>query len=107
MKLNENLPYATIYGHHSATYEQGGVLFNGGGEPVKPDAAPAALASVDYDAEAFLSELLRGTPMSRKKVAEVAEQAGIAWFDVENAAAALNVERRRQGFGETWKLIEG
>lgn len=104
MQLNKDKPFATIYGHHSATYEQGGVLFNGGGEPVEPGAAPAALASVDYDAEAFLAELLQGTPMSRKKVAEVAEQAGIAWFDVENAAASLNVDRRKKGFGETWLL---
>lgn len=105
MQLDRKKSFATIYGHSNAMYEQGGCLFNGSGEQVAESEQDISEPTTEYDSvESFLKNALNETSLSRKKVAELAEKAGFTWLDVETTAGLLNVQRRKQGVGEVWKI---
>jgi hypothetical protein len=105
MQLDRKKSFATIYGHVNAIFEQDGMLFNGSGKQVFEPEAEISDPDTEHDSvESFLKNALNETSLSRKKVAELAEKAGFAWLDVETTAGLLNVQRRKQGVGEVWKI---
>jgi hypothetical protein len=112
MKLDKSKPYGQVFGHHSASYEQDGKFFDGGGklipeskEAAVPTPAPETAKFVG-GAGAFLLRILKEGPMSKGGVYKEAEEAKLNWADVKNAAVTLNVHVYSQKSTEYWKLVE-
>jgi hypothetical protein len=110
MKLNQKQPYGHVYGNHVAAFTQNGKFFDGAGNEVDDDGVmvdppEADLAETEAAAE-FLKQLLDGTQVSKKKVADAAEAEGISWHLVENAANELDVVKFKKGVVWFWRLNE-
>jgi len=107
MKLNVKQPYGHIYGNHAAVYTQNGHFFDGAGNEVDTS---GDIIGGDEDeegsprAELFLTELLSGGALSKKKVADAAEREDIPWVDIENAANAMDIVKFKVGVVMNWRL---
>ena len=104
------MPFATITGHSSAAYEQGGMLFDGAGEPLSPEKRAKTDAIIETDdlanAKAFLMTILKNGPLSKSTVYKAAEGNNQAWTDVTRAAEMLPVMKFSYQKQEHWKLSE-
>ena len=58
-KFDQSKPHGTVYGHPSAKFEQGGVVYKGDGTPLDPKAAA--------EAEAEMAERNREDEEARKR----------------------------------------
>lgn len=110
MKLDTNRPYAQIWGHAAASYEQGGILFDGSGEAVEENAKEINEETAENEdalvvARELLTSALSGGAVSKGGVFKAAEDAHVAWADVMSMAAAMNVRKYKQGRAEMWKLV--
>jgi hypothetical protein len=111
MKLNPKEPFGHIYGNHVASYTQHGKFFDGAGVEIDKDGLTVGAAENDESdaveaAQAFLTELLTGTKVSKAKVVKAAEVEGHSWHNVEEAADLLGVVKFKVGVVQTWKLSE-
>lgn len=112
MKLDTKKPYGQIFGHHSASYEQDGKLFDGGGTLIVDSKDAAVLTPAQEPVKVvdgagdFLLRVLKEGPMSKGGVYKEAEEAKLNWADVKNAAVTLNVHVYSQKSTEYWKLSE-
>lgn len=117
MKLDRSKPYGVIYGHQSAQFEQGGILFNGLGEALgAPDMALMAMAARGErtpdefeNAKAFLIQVLRGGPVLKSTVFKEAEGNNQDWSHITQAVALMGIQIiRAPGAGRPilWKLPE-
>lgn len=122
MKLDRSKPFATIYGHDQASYQQNDILFNGADEPLGKledmEFEPVNVPGKDTDllietdkvasAEAFLRTLLQGGPIKKAVVKDEADRNNQQWDDVQSAAALMGLQKITQGTGavkwELWKL---
>lgn len=115
MKLNRKEPYGEVYGHAWAAYEQGGVLFDGAGEPlqeVKPlQQEPLSITSFDdspnyqgMQARDFLNGILKEGPLTQSAVFKECEANNQDWESVKTAFAAMGGQTFKQRNGFYWKL---
>lgn len=112
MKLDFNLPYGTITGHHSARYEQGGMLFDAAGDSLSPE----RLRDVEADdiietdavdnAKQFLLHILKSGPLSKSAVYKVAQTNNQPWDAVKTAFELLGVVTFAYRNATMWKLPE-
>jgi len=112
MRLDRDRAFAHVYGHETAVYEQGGVLFDGAGNPVKPMAAVRSTGDsviphnrVD-SSRVFLLNILKSGPLSKSAVYKVSSDNNQAWEDVKAAADLIGVVKFQYQKSETWKLPE-
>jgi len=96
MKLDKSAPYGAICGHHVASYEQGGKLFDAAGNEVKQDDTPE-----------FITALLSEGPLPKSKVFQIAQDEGRDWDTVKSVADRIGVDKSKVKNIETWKLNSG
>jgi len=114
MKLNMNLPYGEVYGHPFAAYEQGGVLYDGAGEPLEaPVRVEQTSVSVPTDfspnyqgmqARDFLNGLLKEGPLTQTAIYKEAENNNQNWEEVKKAFSEMGGQTFKQRNGFYWKL---
>lgn len=114
MKLDKAKPFAQIWGHETALYEQGGTLFDGAGKPIEEaleaDAPPLSTPQEDSPKKltprGFLTHALSGGPVERARLHTQAGELGVLWNDVLTAAADMGVfkERRGKTLTEVWSI---
>ena len=95
MKLDRSRPFGMIIGADYAKYEQDGRLFNEREEPIDFREADALeeteetlINNEPLPVEAFLKTILRGGPIQKSTVRQLADQANLQWSDVQDAFAA-------------------
>lgn len=106
MNLDRDKTYGTVWGHPSASFAQGGKLFNGAGEEVKPEkAVPASSdASPPQDSESFIQAILSGGPVLQSNVYKEVGLKGLDWTDVKSEAARLGVKIEDSKGKLTWSI---
>ena len=112
MKLDRNLPYATIVGHDTARYEQGGMLFG----PDEISLAPPASARTPVEdiihhdgvenAKQFLLTVLKGKPVSKSALFKAAQDTNLEWENVRQASLLLGIIAFTYRNSTMWKLPE-
>jgi len=111
IKMNLNRPYANIYGHAAAVYEQDGNLYDGEYKQLK--AAPTApeppnkyVTETDplANAKAFLKAVLSTNTVSKSAIFKEAENNNQPWSDVKDAADALGILKSNHKNLEMWRL---
>lgn len=109
MKFDPTKPYGQVYGHHAASYEQGGILFSGSGEPIPIEdlEEPQDEEKVPEETElkSFLGKILEGGPVSQANVYKEAGAKNHNWADVKTVAASMNVRIRAVKGKAVWSLI--
>lgn len=110
--LDKKLPYATITGHEIARYEQGGMLFDGAGQPI-PDKKLKAVEKdriIETDdvenAKTFLCNVLKSGPLSKSVVFKVAEENNQSWDSIKKASALMGLVTFTYNKATMWKLPE-
>ena len=116
MKLDRTKSFATVYGHESASFQQGDVLF-GGDEMALEALTPAAKrrqTQADKDdtiptddvtsAKVFLTTILKGGPVSKSAVFKEAESNNQSWAVVTTASADMGIVKFQVKGQEMWKL---
>lgn len=113
MKLDTQLPYGTITGHHIARYEQGGLLFDAEGNSIAPAklkelaAADAIVETDEVDsAREFLLHILKSGPLSKSAVYKVAETNNQSWDAIKRASTLLGIITYAYRNATMWKLPE-
>ena len=115
MKLDTSKPHAVVYGHLEASYEQNGILYDGGGNPLQPPKPEQAKAKakeiiVEHDgvenAKEFLKNILKQGPLSKSTVFKTAEDNNQKWEHVKDAASLLNIAKVHAKGLEVWKLSD-
>jgi hypothetical protein len=110
VKLDRTKNFGTITGHEVASYEQGGMLFDGAGESIGVPRRAAVdkdrvIQSADLEsAKSFLSSILANGPLSKPVIFKAAEGNNQSWDLVKQAAAVLPVVQFQYQNRETWKL---
>jgi len=108
MKLDKTKAYGTIWGHESASFEQGGVLFDAGGFPIGAPVKDSRVIVTDNIASAgmFLNNVLSGGPLAKAVLYKEAENNNQAWDKVKEAADLIGVVRYTTNKVESWRLPE-
>ena len=113
MKLDPSLPYGTITGHALARYEQGGMLFDVGGESITPAKLKELTAADDIvetdevdSARDFLLHILKSGPLSKSAVYKVAETNNQSWDAIKRASTLLGIITYAYRNATMWKLPE-
>ena len=112
MKLDRSKPYATIYGHETAIYEQNGKLFDSVGDVINEQKQEQK--QKDYviqhpkvdNAREFLLHVLKNGPLTKSAVYKVAGDNNQVWDHVRDAALLLGVVKFQYQKSEMWKLPE-
>jgi hypothetical protein len=108
MKLDPSKPHGTIWGHPQALYEQNGVLFDGGGNPLKPDVTVVEPEEEEEEREsfdAFVRNILDGGPIAQSDVYKEAQAKNLNWAEVKNAAALIPVKIVAIKGKPVWSLV--
>ena len=105
--LDTSKPYGTIYGHDSAAFQQGGVLFDAAGEELDPDDGEVKDESGYDTAKAYVMEMLSGNPVSKEALEKEAGIRQINWADVRQVFTNLKLIEYKAGKAVLWKLPEG
>lgn len=107
-KMDFKKSYGTVYGHHSAAYEQDSKLYDGGGNLISEEAdAPKEVEESEAEegaAELFLHALLEGGPILQTNIKKESELKELNWQEVLNAAIKMDVVKYKQGLANVWKL---
>lgn len=114
MSLNKSKPYASIFGHASAHFEQGGLLYDASGELLgTPPTVAKSLSESDIvltdalvSAKAFLANILSTGALSKAAVYKAAEGNNQPWDIVKDASIEMKVMKFQYQKSETWKLSE-
>lgn len=109
MKFDPTKPYGQIYGHSSASFEQGGILFNGAGNPVPVETIieESEASQTILEAEvikAFLDKILNGGPVAQANIYKECGLKGYNWSDVKSVAAASNIRMSEVKGKAIWSL---
>jgi len=110
MKLDKQRSYGTVMGHHTASYEQDGVLFDALGNAIDSllSENPVADAIIETDAvesaKAFLRVVLRGNPVNKSAIYKEAESNNQSWEDVKKAFSLLGGTTFTYNRATMWKL---
>lgn len=122
MKLNEKLPYATIYGHAEFMFEQNGRRFDAaknlideeGPAPVAPVKGSEKKQDMNGDlvtddiakAVDFLKNILSGGAIAKAIIFKEAEGVPMRWEDVKKASQQIGVIPSQRHKIEFWQLPE-
>jgi hypothetical protein len=104
--------YGVIFGHPWARYEQGGTLYDGAGKSYAEQGDRAELAEESYsdpvaaveNAREFLQRMLTEGPMNRNELFKEAENLGLPWDNVKNAAAEMKLNCYKIRENTFWRL---
>lgn len=106
-KLDRGRSYGVVAGHSWALFEQDGVLFNGAGETQEGGPDPVTIETNELNgAKAFLSQILKGGPLSKATIYKAAGENNQPWPDVKAAAEDMKIVTFSYKNAETWKLNE-
>lgn len=114
MKLNREEPFAELWGHPRAKYEQGGVLFDGRGDSLEP-ITEEERSEPFYDPKVpdevrngweFLKHVLREGPVAKGSLYREAELNNQNWQNVRGAAALMGIVSTKVKGVEMWRLPE-
>lgn len=114
-KLNKKKPYAVVYGHSEALYEQDGMLFDGGEnfirhvqENVKEKKEEKKTGKTTPDTvdnvEEFLLQVLSGGPILQNVVKKESEKKNIIWSEVLSVSAQMKVRKNTRSGEIFWTL---
>lgn len=110
--LDRTKSYGIIVGHSWARYEQAGTLYDGVGksyaeqgdrEEIKEEGYNDVMANSE-NAREFLTRILAEGPMNRNEIFKDAEDNGIPWNNVKNAAAEMKLNCYRIRENTFWRL---
>lgn len=111
--LDQKKSYGIIYGHPWARYEQGGTLYDGAGKSYAEqsddrqeivDSSYNDPQAVTENAREFLTRILAEGPMNRGEVVRAAEQQGLEWNFVKQAAIEMKVNSYKIRENTFWRM---
>jgi len=111
--LNRNKSYAEVYGHPWAKFEQGGTLYDGAGRSYDEQSDREEIQKEDgyvdpkqntENAREWLQRQLEGGPVQREDLFKKAEEEGMKWENVKNAAAEIKVVANKVRDRIVWRL---
>lgn len=104
--LDKEREFGTIYGHHSAMFEQDGRLFGGDGKPAAAPEEDEPASEEETVAGTWLRTQLAGGPVAQTELYKQCQIDSLNWDEVRNAANSMQVKKYKYRQVDTWKLTE-
>ena len=112
--LDKTKSYGTIVGHAWARYEQGGTLYDGAGksyaeqssdrEEIIEEGGYHDPQASSENAREFLTRILSEGPMNRDVIVQMADQQGLNWQFVKDAAIEMKINSYKIRENNFWRM---